>query len=207
MALCVSVLCVNCAATGGIPMAGGQSSSSTAKEPYAEREILSTKLAAVNKTPWPKPQSISISERLTGLLSESDDRVTRDDAIAAYITDVTAFPAPCDQIKKDALAQTTAALELAFVAEASLESLNPRMSDVAVVEEAIKALSESRSIYLASLKRLPKADPDDRAAARDMIRMIFDDAVVRLGTVADELADRVAADRTQSFAGPYSLSQ
>ncbi|MEO0880549.1 MAG: hypothetical protein AAFY22_12665, partial [Pseudomonadota bacterium] len=77
----------------------------------------------------------------------------------------------------------------------------PSMKDVATVEAAIGFLRQSRDIYLASLNDII-ADRETRLASAKLLRADFNAVIREIGAAADVIADRVAADRTQTFAQP-----
>jgi hypothetical protein len=159
-----------------------------------ERAALREAAAALAQAPWPKPSSSSLVERLAG--APDGARVSRDDAIRAYLGRLAPQPAPAQSLSVDAARHLEAARALAAVAAEACDSSNPRLADVALVEDAIADLRETRAIYLAASKKLAL----DRDAAETLKRS-FDDVLGDLGDVADALAESAMKRNSSSLAG------
>jgi len=145
-------------------------------------------------SPWPKPDGATFAARFAG--GEENGRLSRSAAVDAYLASIGEENA-AGRIAADARRHLVAAAALADVAERALESVGPRLSDVAVLEEAIADLRETRAVYIAALKKI---DADDDTV--DSIRDPLDAAVKQLGRVADDLADHAMKKRSSNFAGP-----
>lgn len=94
----------------------------------------------------------------------------------------------------DASRHLAAAKVLKAAAEEACESQTPRLSDVAIIEDAIADLRETQKIYVASLKKI---DGGKSLIAR--VKNDFDDALKALGEVADELAESAMKRRADNF--------
>jgi hypothetical protein len=172
----------------------------TSSEDYGanapERAALIDAAADVAWSPWPKPSSSSIAERLAGGEAPSDG-VSRDDAVDAYVVAVKAAPDGEAAVLDDAGKHLDAARALNAAADDACDSAYPRLSDVALLEDAIADLRETRTIYVATLKKI---DGDDDAI--DRLKRDFDRALKDLGDVADKLAENAMKKRADNFAGP-----
>ncbi len=168
------------------------------KAGVAEREALREAAANVARTPWPKPSSSSLAERLTGVSAEGA-RVSRNDAIDAYLVSLKGSGAAEASLIADADRHLGAAGALKEVAEIACDSANPRLSDVALIEDAIADLRETRSIYAAAIKKL-----DGDTLDADQLKQSFDEVIREIGTVADLLAENAMKRSSESFAGPGS---
>lgn len=161
----------------------------------AEREALREAAGEVAKSPWPKPSSSSLAERLAG--GEADeDKVSRDDAVKVYVASLKSAPSADILLMADADRHLEAARVLKAVAEEACDSPSPRLSDVALIEDAIADLRETRAIYVASVKKL---DADDDIA--DRIKDSFDEVLKDLGDVADQLAENAMKKNSEALAG------
>jgi hypothetical protein len=161
----------------------------------SERAALKSAAQDLARTPWPTPDPVSFAQRMTGFISDGD-RMTRDRAVEIYIEKLNAGSAPNDALLADAADHLTRAKAVASVALIACESANPRMSDVAIVEQSIADLREIRSIYVSAYKEL-SADDD----AIDGLKHRFDGALAELGAAADLLADTALKSRAKAFAG------
>ncbi len=168
-----------------------------------ERAALVEAAAEVAWSPWPKPSSSSIAERLAGG-EERPDGVSRDDAVDAYVVAVTATADRENAVFRDANRHLQAAQALNAAASEACDAPNPRLADVALVEDAIADLHDTRTIYVATLKEI-----DSDKAAIEQLKRDFDRAIKDLGDVADKLAETAMKKRAENFAGsgaPVSTS-
>lgn len=171
------------------------------REAAMERAALIEAADALSQTKWPKPQQVSWASRLTGVVG-GDERISKSEAAAAYLAALGDAPGRTDSVFTDAGAHLAAAGELIEAAEIAAIAPRPAMADVAVIEGAISDLRQTRDIYVACLKELAKQGD---AVASDDIRSLkteFDSAIEEIGAVADRLADSVANDQSETFAGP-----
>ncbi|MEK7265696.1 MAG: hypothetical protein AAB227_06310 [Pseudomonadota bacterium] len=162
----------------------------------AERAALMEAAAGAAWSPWPKPSSSSIAERLAGGEPQTE-RVSRDDAVEAYVGVLKNAPDGAADLMNDASRHLAAAKALKTAAEEACDAGSPRLSDVAILEDAIADLRETRTIYVASLKKID--------AEKDLIEQVkrdFDGALKDLGDVADQLAENAMKRRADNFAGP-----
>lgn len=166
-----------------------------------EREALIEAASAVSETKWPQPTQIAWQARLSPL-SASEDVVTEADAAEAYLSSIRVPGRRHEQVYADAEAHLRAAAALARAADAATNSVRPVKADIAVVEDAIGSLRQTRDIYVLSLKALARHGEPVEAENVRALKDDFDDAIKALGSAADALADRVARDRTKTFAGP-----
>ena len=173
------------------------------KSASAERDALKSAAADVSAAQWPKPSSVSLGERLTGVIAVSDERVTKKDAIAHYVVALNGAGDPQAKLLSDAERQLQAADRLIRAAENAADAVRPAMSDVAIVESVISDLRQARDIYLASLEEIAVEDTSD---TRRAIKADFNRSIAEIGRAADVLADRVANDRTRTMAQPRSQS-
>ncbi|HNR77113.1 MAG TPA: hypothetical protein PKM48_08275 [Parvularculaceae bacterium] len=159
----------------------------------ADRQALIAAAAEVASSPWPKPSSSSLADRLAG---EAGEKISRDDAIEAYLVKIGESADPERAIMSDASRHLSAAAALKSAADSACEAENPRLSDVALLEDAIGDLRETRSIYVSALKKI---DGDD--AVIDQLKTDFDDAIKDLGVAADRLAASAMKRRAHNYAG------
>ncbi|OFX05300.1 MAG: hypothetical protein A3E78_04770 [Alphaproteobacteria bacterium RIFCSPHIGHO2_12_FULL_63_12] len=182
-----------CAAMGCSTVIKTSSEDDTAS--VAERAALMEAAAGAAWAPWPKPSSSSIAERLTGG-EPSPERISRDDAVEAYVDQLKNTTDGAAILMNDASRHLAAAKTLMVVAEEACDAASPRLSDVAILEDAIADLRETRTIYVASLKKID--------AEKDMVEQVkrdFDRALKDLGDVADQLAENAMKRRADNFAG------
>lgn len=161
----------------------------------AERAALMEAAAGAAWAPWPKPSSSSIAERLAGG-EPALERVSRDDAVEAYVDQLKNAPDGAAVLMNDASRHLAAAEALKAVAEEACDAASPRLSDVAILEDAIADLRETRTIYVASLKKI-----DAEKALVEQVKRDFDLALKELGDVADQLAENAMKRRADNFAG------
>jgi len=160
----------------------------------AERAALIEAAAGAAWSPWPKPSSSSIAERLAGG-DQQGESVSRNDAVEAYVSELKKSPDGAAVLMSDASRHLAAAQILRAAAAGTCESQTPRLSDVAIIEDAIADLRETQKIYVASLKKI---DGDKNLIAQ--VKNEFDDALKALGEVADELAQSAMKRRAGNFA-------
>ncbi|NWG92084.1 MAG: hypothetical protein HXY21_06195 [Parvularculaceae bacterium] len=166
----------------------------------ADRAALRAAAANVADAPWPKPTSSSLAERLAGAEPEGD-KLSRDDAVAAYVETLSETPDAENRLMADADRHILAARALNEVAKAACESAAPQMADVALLEDAIADLRETRAIYVASLKEI-----DGDKLNIELVKRSFDDVIKTLGDVADDLANNAVKKNSRNLAGPQTLA-
>lgn len=189
---------------GACAVIPNQSQTSFRTSPVAERDYLRQAVADVKAAPWPKPQQVSFISRMTG--GGGEDRVTRSDAVEAYVADIQHAVDPVQKLKNDASANLIAADRLQDAAINALASSRHAMNDVALVEEAIIALRENGQIYVAAAKSLKKSGALTDEATIDVLRDEYRSAVRRLGETADILAEQLEHDQSQTFATPKNFA-
>ena len=138
--------------------------------------------AALDSTPWRKPDQSSLAERLGGA-NPDNSGFTRADAVASYLTSLKAEKDQQQAILFDAQKNIDAANELVRLAYEACDGPGPQITDVATIEDAISSMREMRTIYLATLK-----DIDADVSAIDAVESSFASAATRLGVAADLLA-------------------
>ncbi len=193
--------CALCAAVffmiGGCAVGGGDRAQ-TMNAPVAERDLLAEAARDVERAKWPAPEPAPILAWITG---DDKDRFTKSDAVASYVALLPVagrFPALlADADRKLADAEQ-------FHAIAVTAAAAPRVStrDIALVEECIRTLREHRDIYAAAARELDDAGEPVDDEQVDIMRNRFSDIVRALSAAADELADRHAKDRSETFAAP-----
>lgn len=159
-----------------------------------ERAALTDAARDLSWSPWPKPDGATFSARFSG--GDAQGRVTRERAVETYLASLGGDDA-VGRISADARRHLVAAAALTDAAERASASPSPRLSDVAVIEDAIADLRETRAVYIAALKKLDAKDD-----AIDEVRDPLDAAVRRLGRLADDLAESAMKKRSSNFAGP-----
>lgn len=167
----------------------------------AERAALIEAAAGAAWSPWPKPSASSIAERLAGGAPPSE-HVSRDDAVDAYVAALNAAPDGEAVLIGDASRHLAAARALKVAAEEAFSAGSPRLSDVAIIEDAIADLRETRTIYVATLKKID--------AEKDLVEQVkrdFDIALKDLGDVADQLAENAMKRRADNFAGARAAAR
>jgi len=160
----------------------------------AGRAALIEAAAGAAWSPWPKPSSSSFAERLAGG-EQRNESVSREDAIEAYVGALKKTPDGAAALMNDANRHLAAAEALKAAAEEACESQRPRLSDVAIIEDAIADLRETQKIYVASLKKI---DAGKILIAR--VKDDFDGALKALGEVADNLAESAMKRRADNLA-------
>jgi hypothetical protein len=167
----------------------------------ASRMALEEAAANVAASPWPKPTSSTLTDVFAGAPTLTD-RISSDDAVDAYVAKLSASGDGDALLLADAARHIDAANALTAVAQTVCDSPAPRLSDVALLEDAIADLRQTRSIYVAALKRLDGGKNDVAHLKRD-----FDKAIKELGSVADDLAKSAMKRSAGSFASPASANQ
>ena len=174
----------------------------SAADSAVEREALARAAGEVSRTAWPKPQGASFTDMLSGVVVGSGDRVTEAEAAEIYISSLGDGDIRRFRLLADADRHLAAAYALAEAARAAADAVRPAKSDISTVETAIGELRAVRDIYLLSLKRLEKEDGDIPPETASTLRAAFNDAIEEIGVAADDLADAVASDRTETLAAP-----
>lgn len=164
----------------------------------AERSALVEAAATTAWAPWPKPTSSSLAERLAGG-EVAASRISRDDAVDAYVEQLSAMDDAQGALVSDAGRHLQAMALLKAAAETAFEGANARLSDVALIEDAISDLRETRSIYVAALKKI-----DGGKEIVSQLKRDFDEGIKALGDVADDLAESAVKRRVENYAGPES---
>lgn len=175
-----------------------KTSSDDAAAVSQERGALVEAASAAAWSPWPKPSSSSFADRLAG--AEIDgDRISRDDAIGFYVSLIKDSGDAEAALMNDAKRHLDAARRLDEVTTDLCDTARPRLSDVALVEDAIADLRETRTIYLAALKRI-----DAEKSAADRLKRDFDTSLKELGETADRLAQNAMKRRAEAYLAPRS---
>ncbi len=167
----------------------------------AERAALRSAARDLAKAPWPKPSTSSFAERLAGV-DAGGDQISRDEAVDAYLAALPASDGAEGALMADAGRHLEFASALKRVAEIAGDGSRLRLADVALLEEAISDLRETRSIYVASIRKL---DGDEDNV--DLLKESFDRVIKDLGEVADDLADKAMKESAQGFAGPDAVAR
>jgi hypothetical protein len=161
----------------------------------AERAALAEAAGRLAASPWPKPSSSSLADRLAGA-EPRGEKISRDDAVEAYVGALRVGENSKIALEGDAARHLDAARALKVAAEVACDSASPRLSDVALMEDAIADLRETRSIYVSSLKKL-----DADKGAIDRLKTDFDAAIRELAAAADALAEVAMKRQSKNFAG------
>lgn len=167
------------------------------REAAIEHAALAAAASAVSQTRWPKPVAVSWSERLAG----GAGRFSEDQAAEFYVAQLGAPPRKAI-VLADAAFHLSAAQSLIDAAGAASHALRPMMADVAVVETAIADLRQTREIYLSCLKQLGREGENVNADEVRELKAAFSFVLEKLGTAADEIAERAELDGSKTFAGP-----
>lgn len=175
-----------------------QSQTIQLSKPIVERDQLAEAARAVQTAPWPTPERISFLARVSG--AGDKDRVTEKDAILAYVDALQPTGAPFRTLVTDALENLSAAQSFEAVALSAIAAPRVTMNDVAVIERAIQTLRQNREMYSRAVDEL-----ENRGVAVDeiqlgLIRDGYREEIKGLGDVADMMADRVARDKTKTYA-------
>jgi hypothetical protein len=146
------------------------------------------------QAPWPKPSSSSLAEVLAGG-EQAGPKVTRDDAIDAYVASLGASGEAKIRLIADVGRHIEAAEALKAAAEAACDTSASRLSDVSLLEDAISDLRETRAIYAASFKKI-----GGEKFAIEEVKRQFDDTLKALGEAADRMAETAVRKRTEYLA-------
>lgn len=166
-----------------------------------ERIELQKAAEAVRTTRWTKPEKQDLGALLTGVVGESGTRFTRENAIVEYVALLNRDADPVVAINQDIAKTLQATDHLIAVSQETVEALNPRMTDVDLLETVIADLSETRTIYLRALTFVERGkDDDDAKSLRGATKEAFEDRLAGLGDVADEIADRAHKTRKATIA-------
>ncbi len=194
-----------CVTVGGAP-SGSIAPSSSAKARAGEREALVEAASAVAPIAWQAPAQPTFADRLWGVANDQSSQPKRRDIIDGYVDRLQGASDPVEALEQDASQQLDAAERLIATAEQALDAIEPRMSDVGVLEAAIADLRVSRSIYLSALRQIKtNNDEDERASVsltRIRVKTGFDVAIKQVGDLASELADRAMTTNVQRVAEP-----
>lgn len=161
----------------------------------AERSELVVAAQAVSETKWPKPDAAGLSAMLG-----AGGRVTEQDSIDAYVTQLGAGPGRGVAVLKDAYVHIDAAYKLAAEADRAAKFIQPSDEDVRVVEVAIGDLRGARDVYLASLRTLSAEGDGVEPRTEQSLKAAFNQAIRNIGEAADALSDRIAEKRLQAEA-------
>lgn len=169
----------------------------------AAHSALVSAAAAVARADWPQAERGFWGENFAGLAGDRGE-ADKDEMVEAYLASLAPGPGRIGVIQSDAWNKIRAAGALVDAAHTAVEAVQPAAADVDVIETAISDLRECRDVFVASLKAASKkGDPVDGADIR-ALKAAFNDSMSELGAAADALADRVASDRTETFARPGS---
>ena len=167
----------------------------------AAHSALINAAAAVSRADWPRGERASWAGAFADLTGGT---AGKGEMVEAYLASLAPGPGRVGAIKSDAWSKIRAADALVEAAYSAAEAVQPAAADVDVIETAIGDLREGRDVYVASLKAAAKhGDPVDNADIR-ALKTAFNDSISELGAAADDLADRVASDRTKTYARPGS---
>ena len=184
---------------GGCAVIPFQSSENLEPVSAAERDVLAQAARAVEKTPWPKPEPVSLFSRMTG---GGDDRFTKADAVDFYLDVLPEGPAGITEVFTELQANIASARELDRAADTAIYSSRPSANDIATVETAIHALLENRKIFNATLQQLAKDQAGDYDTEIENADNEFKTVIQSLGSTADRLAERIEEDRSRAYAKP-----
>jgi hypothetical protein len=178
------------------------------KPSRSERAALLAATRKVQETPWPRIEKASLSDRMVGALFGGDKQerdsnsVTRDEAVAIYVERLNRQPSPVSALMQDANQCLTNARHLAESGRVASTSITPRDNDIALLEEAIGDIRQSRDIYLAAMKKLRN---NGESLSRDEIKDMkhaFTQTIADLGITADAIHDKIAeTGDTAQYAG------
>ena len=163
-----------------------------------ERDQLAQAVAAVERTPWPKPEPVSLLSRLAG----GGERMSFSDVVAVYLDALSAYDNRAGALLGDAGANLADAAVLSDAAMAAASAPRLSMNDVILLETAIGALRENRRVYEAAAKALDEGGDAVDPAAMETIAERYGEAIRTLGDAADQLAERIENDRSRTYAAP-----
>jgi hypothetical protein len=165
----------------------------------AERSALISAAAAVSKVDWPRYER----ERWTRFQGLTGGDASGKSVVAeAYVATLRPGAGRAAAVQTSAERKLRAAEALIEAAHAAADAVRPVAADVSIVEDAIGDLRESRDIYVASLKTIARDSAAVDNADIKTLKIEFNETISELGAAADALADRVASDRTKTFAKP-----
>lgn len=166
----------------------------------AERDLLVDAARDVEAAPWPAPEPVSFVAMIAGASGEG--RISRSDAVAAYVNGLHPAGLRFRQLAVDAETNLHAAQRLARMAQNAVAAPRVTMNDVVTVEGAIQTLRENRKIYTKAAHELEKLGEPVDGEKVDAIRTAYAEAIRNLGETADALAERIEKDRTETMATP-----
>lgn len=190
MCAAVFLLLGGCAIGGGADVA--------APAPVAERNLLKEAANDVARTKWRAPEPTPMLAWITG---DAKDRFTKSDAIAFYV-DVLPEQGRFSALLADADRTLADAEKFHAIARNAVHAPRVTSSDIALVEECIRALREQRDIYTAAAENLEDAGERVDDAQIAQMRRRFGAVVRALGDAADNLAERHGNDRNATIAAP-----
>jgi len=130
------------------------------------------------------------------------DRLTREDAVEAYVSHIGPEGARFEKLVADAGRNLADAERFNLMAMHAMGAPRLSMNDVALVEEAIQTLREHRLIVAGAARELENEGEPVDAVKVDEIRSAYAHAIKSLGETADLLADRIERDRSSTYAKP-----
>ncbi len=194
VAAAIMFVCSGCAVN---PMA----SQSSAKQGHvAERDMLTDAAQAVESSPWPRPESVSLVSRLTG--ATNDDRISRGDAVAQYVAELQPAGNRFAALTVHARSNLNAADRLLRAADLALAAPRVTNNDVAVLETAIQALRENRQMYVSAADKIKDSGEAIDSEELQAIRADYTAAIREIGRSADALAERIDHDLSENYAAP-----
>lgn len=163
-----------------------------------ERDQLAQAVRAVETTPWPKPEPVSLISRIAG----GGERISFSDVVAIYIDVLSASPDRPGALIGDAHVNLADAAVLNEAATAAVYASRLSMNDVMQLENAIRALRENRRVYEAAAKELDELGDAVDPVVLETISEQYNLAIRQLGDAADQLAERIENDRSRTYAAP-----
>lgn len=164
-----------------------------------ERDQLAQAVRAVETTPWPKPEPVSLISRITG---GGGERISFSDVVAIYMDVLAAHDNSAGALVSDANGNLADAVVLNDAAIAAVEAPRLSMNDVMLLESAIGALRENRRIYEAAAESLEEQGEGVDPLVMAIIADRYAQAIRDLGDAADQLAERIENDRSRTYAAP-----
>ena len=166
-----------------------------------EREALQQAVEDARQTRWTKPEKRNLGSILTGVVEGESDLFTRENAIVEYVALLRLENDPAVAMDRDVQSTLKAVDQLILVSEETLEALNPRMSDVDLLENVIADLGETRTIYLKALSYIERDTLNgEKSLLRNSIKASFGSRLLALGDVADDIADFAHNERKATIA-------
>lgn len=173
---------------------------SASPAPIAERDLLADAAKEVEAASWPAPESASLISWITGAADK--DRVTKEDAVAVYAASLEPEGARFPQLVADVSRKIERAEALRAIALQAAEAPRLSMNDVVVVENSIQTLRAHRDIYIDTARALERSGEPVAKPAVNAIRADFSRVIRDLSDAADELAARIEADHSSTYAAP-----